>query len=578
MAGLSKRFCRQACSGDPPERKDEYRGLCGLCRGECNPCDSEGNNCGDWQDCTCTDACGDGHNCDRYIDIEFSLDSFIIQGKVCTNANGLNITQQCDGGQSALFDEIPVTGNPSGWSAKSDGENNFVRYERTVHRLRLTRQDCNCYWGGYWSSSCDCNTCCCADEEVGEYPDCEVNRCTNPAGCFSQSGDLGCRPCDPSNPCYPTDDGFASSLDTYGPGSIGGSDGQALCLSQSGKQGEGSGDPCDYRSTACDDWVDDGTAAYAGWEVGTFKAHHIEAYFTYEKDDLDECSSGWILEIRGLTELSRSEMGLAGGYPSLDCLGGGCSATYGGDAVSALGYQGTWYGKEDVCNLGDHCKEMSDSPPPSGAQPAIPELVFNSCSCPRPVDIESTVRTDNAIVAFHPSSVFTNTDIGAISDGTMYTCVVNDAQGNNAPTEYCNDDGWKALTDPPCLGRQYQGDGVYSEGTCYGKVGVWWEQCTYCKACCDGDWTSGCSGCSCGARGDEWCSCTFPATDLNPVNGMPDPIYPCSHCAGGNTSLNHPTCNACPTPSGESRMCTPCSIKIRPNSNEQPWWAGGGGT
>ena len=136
MAGLSKRFCRQACSGDPPERKPDYKGLCGLCSGKCQPCDEDGNNCGDWQDCECsaagTGACGDGHNCDRYIDIEFSLDSFIIQGKVCTNANGLNITQQCDGGQSELFNEIPVTGNPSGWSAKSDGESNFVRYEKRL--------------------------------------------------------------------------------------------------------------------------------------------------------------------------------------------------------------------------------------------------------------------------------------------------------------------------------------------------------------------------------------------------------------------------------------------------------------
>jgi len=575
MAGLSKRFCRQACSGEPPERKDEYRGLCGLCRGECSPCDESGNNCGDWQNCSCVDACGDGHNCDRYIDIEFKLDSFIIQGKVCTNANGVNLTQQCGGGSSTLFDEEVVTGSPSGWGAKADGVSDYVRYEHTVHRLRLTRQDCGCYWGGYWSSGCDCNTCCCAgDEECDEgsiYPDCggegcESIDCLAVGDCFE--GTDNCRPCDPTNPCYPIDNGFASSLDKFGTGEVGGSDGQALCLGQTTCTGCG----CGYTSDACDGWVDDGNIAFAGWQVGAFKSHHIEAYFTYQADDGDECSSGWVLEIRGLTELSRSQMGLASGYPALDCTGQACSGGNGGSAESALGYRGKWWGMESVCNLGDHCKEMSDDPPPSGAQPAIPELVFNSCSCPPAVDIESTVRTDNAIVAFHPSTVFTSNNVLDTGDGTMYTCVVNDAQGNNAPAEYCNDDGWISLMSPPCLNREYQGGGVYSEGTCYGKVGIWWEECEYCKDCCEGDWSGGCVGCECGEEPDEWCDCAFPATELNTTNGMPQTSYPCGHCVGDSdpNGLNDPTCNACD--GGESRMCTPCQIKIRPNSNEKPWW------
>jgi hypothetical protein len=601
MAGLSKRFCRQACSGEPPARDSEDRGLCGLCSGGkegCTPCDEAygSENCGDWQNCDCADACGDGHNCDRYIDIEFTLDSFVIQGKVCTNASTVELTQQCGGGgavdMGGDFDLTPVTGNPSGWSTKSNGESGFVTYEKTVHRLRLTRQDCGCFWGGYWSSSCDCNTCCCTgDDECDEgsiYPNCDGEGCGNHAcldgiaQCFDESGasDFNCRACDPSNPCYPTDDGYASSLDTYGTGEVGGSDGEALCLAQSGASGT---DACGYRQNTCDDWIDDGTPAFAGWEVGDFKPHHIEAYFTYKVDSLDNCNSGWVLEIRGLTELSRSEMGLAGSYPSLDCFGGGgCQQSYGGGAEAALGYRGRWWGlhsclgQEDycVCNLAcsqNNC-EGDDFDYPRCLTPAVPELAFHSCSCPPAVEIESSVRVDGALQAFHPASIFASNQDNANS-GSMYTCVVNDAQGNNAPDQYCNNDTWVAVMNPPCLGKEYMGDGNYSEGTCYGSPAVWWGECNHCTDCCKTEPT-GCSvPCDCGRTSDD-CQCSFPNVVISD-EGIPNPAYPCSHCgAGGDPSLNHYSCNPCPAGNLESHQCAPCSIKIRPNSNDKPWWAG----
>jgi hypothetical protein len=555
MAGLSKRFCRQAC---PWRTQSDIRGMCGLCSGKCQPCDEDGNNCGEWQDCQCsaegTSACGDGHNCHRYIDIEFTLDAFVIQGKVCTNASGVSITQQCTGGRDVPyggdFTNTPVAGTPSGWSSMDNGTNDYVIYEKTVHRLRLTRQDCGCFWGGYWSSSCDCRTCCCTDEATSEYPDCDVTSCFPAIGdCFDQeASDKGCRACDPSNPCVPIDDGYASSLDTYGTGEVGGSDGEAVCVSQSYRSTQGGVDPCDYIATDCDTWIDDDTNAFAGWEVGEFKPHHIEAYFSYKVDSLDNCNSGWILEIRGLTELSRSELGLAGSYPALDCLGGevggvGCQQSNGGSADGALGYRGRWWGLASGCDFNGHCVDGTTGE----SESAIGELAFHSCSCPPSTDIESTVRVTNALAAFHPSSVYAS-EGGDANSGFMHTCVVNDAQGNNEPAEYCNNDDYVATIAPPCLGKQYISEGDFTEGTCYGTPDMWWNECNDAQ----------------------------PADGFEGGEGIPNDVYPCQHCVSGTdpNGLNHYSCNPCPT-SGESRACAPCNIKIRPNSSEQPWWAGG---
>ena len=61
-----------------------YRGECGGCLGHCDPCDGDGENCGEWQNCDCHGgACGDGHTCKRYIDIEFTLGEFTCQGEMC---------------------------------------------------------------------------------------------------------------------------------------------------------------------------------------------------------------------------------------------------------------------------------------------------------------------------------------------------------------------------------------------------------------------------------------------------------------------------------------------------------------
>ena len=587
MAGLTKRFCSQAC---PYKDDTDIKGQCGSCSSKSYPCDAEGNNCGEWQRADCAlNACGDGHDCPRYIDIEFTLDAFVIQGKVCTNASGVSLTQQCGGGAASTiggdFNNTPVSGTPTGWGAASNGTQDFVTYEKTEHKLRLTRQDCGCFWGGYWSSSCDCNTCCCTNAGGGScdasdvYPncdDCTYDDCLSLGVCVDDSGD-SCRPCDPTKPCYSTDNGYASSLDNHGTGNIGTSDGQALCVAQSARS-DAAGNACGYRTTTCDSWIDAGTGAYAGWETGTFKPHHIEAYFTYQVGTSEDCNSGWVLEIRGLTELSRSAMGLAGGYPSLDCSGSdACSKSSGGTGSPALGYRGRWWGLSSVCNLQNHC---TDDPPASGDQPAIPELVFHSCGCPPTTEIDSTVRVDNAMNAFHPAGVYA-ANAGGATTGAMNTCVVNDAQGNNEPAEYCNNDSWIATQAPPCLGRTYLGGGNYSEGTCYGSPNVWWDKCEYCANC--DNLPTNCNGCvgnpitNCGAKNCNCCSgecdCNYPTVVL--PTAIPDPVGACSHCAGGVVSLNHATCNPCPADgSSESKLCVPCNIKISPNDLPNPSWRG----
>ena len=592
MAGLSKRFCRVACSGNtiPPERKQEYRGLCGCCSDTYYNCDSEGNNCGKWQCdetdggrdcCSCGEyACGDGHNCPRYVDIEFTLDAFVIQGKTCCNGGNVPLTQQCAG---AYQSQEPYVGTPSGWSSAGNGVQDYVVYEKTEHRIRLTRQDCGCFWGGYWSSSCNCGTCCCegniACEEGSRYPECEgsgcvVDSCLPECGtCFD--GCHSCRACDPSVPCYPTDDGYASSQDEHGSGNVGGSDGQAICAQQTFKsnaEGQG-GNGCGYVTDVCNDWIDDGTAAYACWNCGTYKPHHIQAWLTYTEvvsgDDPPngQCNVAWVLEIRGLTEDVAAQFGNNNSYPFFDCPNSGgendaCAFSNGGYASDKVGYRAKWQGRNSVCNLA--CDQSGDTSP-------VNEFIQHSCGCPPTIDIDSTIQVTGAINAFHPSAVF-GQGFG-ITEQKMHVCVVSDAEGSQPSESYCQSAAAAGFGWNVCIDQQLIGDtGEFTHGTCYGTPLAWSDKCYYCDDCCDGNWDTGCTGCSClTGTPDEWCDCA-PPNDALDVIGMPDPIYPCSHCCGGNESLNHPTCNPCQDPCQESHLCAPCHLLMRPNNDEIPAW------
>ena len=594
MAGLTKRFCRVACSGEPPERKTDYKGLCGCCSDKYYNCDEDGNNCGEWQCeesearpscCNCTPtACGDGHNCPRYVDIEFTLDAFPIQSKVCCNANAVPLTQQCAG---AYQSEEPYIGTPSGWSAAANGEQDYVIYEKTAHKIRLTRQDCGCFWGGYWSSSCDCGTCCCTNWQDGvesgtcsegtRYPDC--GDCYYHA-CFTldclDGETAGCRECDPAFPCWAIDDGYASSQDNHGTGNIGGSDGQALCTAPSTRSDDPS-NGCGYITNDCNDWIGtgggNGTPAHACWTCGTYKPHHIQAWLTYTNvvqsgdPPNGQCNVAWVLEIRGLTEDVAAQFGGSNGWNFGDCPNSSgttdaCAfSPSGGYASDFVGYRGKWQGRYSVCNT--PCDQ-------SGDFTAVPEFIQHSCGCPPTVDIESSVNVRGATHAFHPSSVF-GTGFGN-TNRKMVTCVVNDAQGSQPSETWCQNEYYE-LVDPVCLDIQKNHDGTFTKGTCYGQPLTWFDRCYYCDACCDEDWDGCDSGiCKCGSRPDEWCTCTPPASSTT-YDGIPNEVYPCSHCgSGGVPSLNYPTCNPCPTDGTEANNCAPCRLVIRPNNSEVPAW------
>ena len=593
MAGLSKRFCREACSGIPPERKPEYRGLCGCCQDAYYNCDEDGENCGKWQCeesearpscCSCTPtACGDGHSCPRYVDIEFTLDAFVIQGEACCNGSAVPLTQQCAG---AWQSELPHVGTPSGWGAASNGVQDYVIYEKTKHKIRLTRQDCGCFWGGYWSSSCDCGTCCCTNHQGGDpdagdctladiYPDCDdcyTQSCLPGFGTCVATDGSGCRKCDPATPCYPTDDGYASSQDDHGTGNIGGSDGQALCTQQSCRS-DASCNNCEYLSSACDSWIDAGTEAFQCWSCGTYKPHHIQAWLTYtevvtgDNPPNGQCNVAWVLEIRGLTEDVAAQFGNTNSYPFFDCPSGGgttdnCAFSNGGYASDYVGYRGKWQGRHSVCNLA--CDQEGDTSP-------VPEFIQHSCGCPPTVDLESSINVTGATAAFHPSAVFGQ----GFGDSTpkMHTCVVNDAQGSQPHMSWCQNEQYE-IADPVCIDKQLQPDGSFSKGTCYGPPLAWPDRCYYCDACCEGNWdVCTTTDCKClPGTDEEWCSCAAPNSAVS-TGGLPNALYPCSHCCGGNESLNHPNCNPCQEdPCIESHICTPCRLVIRPNNSPVPSW------
>ena len=560
-------MCQHKHPCDTPLHDDlRYRGKCGGCVGKCQPCDdATPPKCGEWQDCTCSpDGCGDGHDCMRYIDITFTIEDFVIQGLTCCDAN-VPLAQPCDG--ALQNNETPISGSPAGWGNVTGGVQEPVTYQSSTHHVRLTRASCQCLWGGVWTSTCDCNTCCCADAGGQDaYEDCpegDAITCQAPGDCHDYTG-ASCAPCQDDAPdfypCYPNDNGYASSLDDWGgvggssPSEQGGSLGQGLCVTQLVDPAE---DPCEYIGGDCDSWIAAGGAGYACWECGTFKPHHIEAIMSFETSPTT-CDSGGLLEIRGLTEASRSQMGLSVQDPALDCIGTGdatdCGlAGGGGSGEPALAYQGRWWGKTSGCN--ENCLDSAYDDLPQ------PELEAYGCSCPPETSFDSTVLTDGSLSALHPTGLYNFSQPGtATGAGIMSTCVVSDA--------WCDTPAYVA-TNPPC-----------TDGNCYGAPYVWWDYCNYCDLCgCNGDWQNACDGCTgsncltrpCPCCCNSQCTCP-PPNPLIPINGIPDDLQPCKHC-GTVPANNDPSCNPCPTPSGESRMCAEVHISIVPSNNPKPWWA-----
>ena len=550
------RLCKHLENCDPAIPANSYRGQCGGCRGECQPCADDGSNCGEWQECTCVaGACGDGHSCKRYIDITFTVKEFVIQGQACCSGSPA-LTQPCGG--ALENNETPISGNPSGWGVIDGGVQTAITYQETTHNVRLVKSspdapycaggqtgsggtsqtNCDCFWGGYWTSSCDCSNCCCADPST-TYPVCACTAMSNPTGILVCQGSGGTsEPCDPANPCVPTNNGYASSLDSWGlenPDEQGGADGQGLCVTPALS---GVNDPCGVTTSACDSY---GDASYACWECGNFKKHHIEAYMTMETSPTT-CDTAWILEIRGLTEQARGKMGHSNS--SLDCIGltspGTCDKVAGGGSGDpALAYRGRWWGKSSTCN--NDCED--------GSFDAQPELSAFGCTCPPHTTFESTVRVSGALGALHPTAIYGGpTPAGQTTGaGQLYTCV--------APSSWCGTAAYLALHP----------ETAELNGTYYGAPEVWWESCDYCAACCDTNWSTGCSGC----RTCSPCDCP-PPVPLISTDGIPDPVHPCSHC-GDTPSLNDPDCQPCPE-TGESHMCAEVVISIVPNNNPLPQW------
>ena len=561
MAGLSKRFCDR-CEGD----SESFRGRCGGCLGTWDNCDSSEENCGHWQDPACTDnggtICGDGHECPLYVDITFTLHSFIIQGDVCCGST-VPLSEPCWGRYknpcSAGYCNPSVI---SPWGGHlGDGLTGEVEYQESTHHIRLTRgygtqssgtggEQCFCFYGGYWSGNCDCNTCCC--ETDNEYPDCPDADVTYPGaviGCFDIDETA---PCEADNACYPITTGWASSLDVYGgdtPSEQGGSTGQAMCtVPDTTVAGS-----CGYTTADCGEDV----VSYSCWECGTFNPHHIEAYMSFTSAD---CVGSWQLEIKGLTEQARSQMGASN--LGLDCSIGGVNAcsdpAFGGYAEPAWGYIGRWWGKdthEPAANCNPRCDEAIQS------GDGYPQLRTMGCACPPHTSFSSTVTTTNAIVAFHPTSVYYDKIGQSQGQGGVMSCAIAD-ETNCGRTDYLT-----IYPSTPVV------DSVH-----YGKPTVWDKYCEWCNSCCEGDYDCE-EECACGSGSD--CACPYPDigsgdpadgggpedTDFPRVNAKQ---YPCSHCTDdGQTN---------PTECFENcddyieRICADCDITINPNSNPLPAW------
>jgi len=529
------RFCNQAC---PYKNNTAYRGECGGCKGDCDP---SGGTRGHWTDCDCApNACGDGHDCKQYIDITFELESFPIQGSVCCNSKP-PLSEPCGG--TIYTGKDPSILTPWTQLDMDGGFYGEAMYIATKHHVRLTRglgsgwdtegsNLCNCFWGGYWSGSCDCNKCCCS--EAYPYSEC-------PAEDVIVAGvtcDICCptEPCNPdNNPCYPVNSGWASSLDDWGDGGgteQGGSSEQAMCTSPTA---EGSDCGCGYiNAGACSGYV-----GHACWECGTFNPHHIEAYMAF--DSGAGCVSSWQLEIKGLTEQARSVMGTSN--LGLDCTPSNANAcsdpAFGGLAEPAWGYIGRWWGQSSNCNT-----NCTDADSVAG----VPELLSVGCSCPPDTEFTSSVRVTNTLAAFHPTTRYYDADpVSNPGAGGLMTCTI--------PHDDCGNATWLSFyPNTPYDGTDY-----------YGKPLIWYCDCTYCNDCCDGDWL--CGSCECGSAPDEWCDCTYPTTTHLDIHNKQ---YPCSHCT--DSQENDSRCLTCED--SASRICAKVRIKIHPTDSPTPTWYG----
>jgi hypothetical protein len=543
MAGLvHDTFCRHKANCTDPA--PSFRGECGNCLGRCQPCADDGSNCGEWQECDCAlgNSCGDGHNCKRYIDIEFTLDEFPIQGAYCCQ-NSPPLAQPCGGGITDPSGNplmVPVSANPSGWSDFT-GLQPKVMYPATTHKIRLTRTACGCFWGGFWSSSCDMLRCC-EDASDGHHI-CGSGSCVEP---------LVCEDCDPDDdPCANIDDGWASSLDDWGDGGgieSGGAAG-ALCI------GDGcpSSTPCDYTGGSC---TEPQLYAERGCKkVGNFKPFHIEAFMQHNVD-VSSCNGEWQLEIRGQTIDIRQHASGMGTSAICDfCTGGGCNSPPSPNPFAtgnqwAL-FRGRWQGWDNSCGGywgTDPCTEIYHD------QCHLDEFAHVGCACPQEMEFESTVLVDNNFRQLHPTfKVFDN----------------------------CN---WEECMAPHdnCLptGGDCEGD------RCWGTPTTWCGECDYCDGC-DGDWTidTNCHGtlgcdhslCLCDCCGDPtsptddlWCKCTPPSgTDWDNY----DYLFPCSNsrCVDGDADSLESECEPC-NAENQSRMCADVTVKMTPNNNPKPYW------
>ena len=431
------RFCEYwlECEG---EDTADVKGQCGVCSGNCQPCDEAGENCGDWQDCTCAGDCGDGHYCKEYVDLRIELDSFVIQYETYCHC-GPAVVTGCD-----------IT-NPHEIGNETSGVKSEVTIPATVHNIRMVRSACGCHWGGFWNSSCDCNTCCCTTNNAySACPEAEVITCQTIANCYDPSG-ASCAACDPDRfPCYTPEDGYASSMDDWGVGTNvekGQSDNNAICvMMDTAVAGCGNyatpdddcGDDHEWLQTCdncagCypDSWYQTNPAgntsnppggnSYACTDGGKFTPFHMEASLHYNSP-ASGCAGSWELKIHGMTDMIRNQSG-AGSH--------GCNCP---NLVQYALFDASW--------------TSIAGPPNCGA--AVAGLGANGCTCPPELDFESTVNCNN-LEQLHPNFIY--------DDG----CSSLTKSGCRAPDAFCGG------TLPPNAG-------VYN-GAVYNKMIAFCQKC-----------------------------------------------------------------------------------------------------